>query len=145
MPIQGMNAVKTGQADLALTPSIYALRADMKHEFAYPLIDGTIVLPSFAAARNTLDYGLAVRILSMILTKDFCNFFVNSGDLVSAVEGTMENRFPALADSIYRYPAGEWFNSITPVDFYKDYCMTGGRTFCQLLQFRCIMNQLCIH
>lgn len=109
-----MNAVKTGQADLALTPSIYALRADMKHEFAYPLIDGTIVLPSFAAARNTLDYGLAVRILSMILTKDFCNFFVNSGDLVSAVEGTMENRFPALADSIYRYPAGEWFNSITP-------------------------------
>ncbi|MBE6014281.1 MAG: hypothetical protein E7241_02805 [Lachnospiraceae bacterium] len=122
MPIQSMNAVKTGQADLALTPSIYALRADMEHEFAYPLSDGTIVLPSFAAARNSLDADLAVRILSMILTEDFCNFYVTSGDLVSAIEGTMENRFPALADSMYKYPKGEWFDSITPVEFYKDYC-----------------------
>ena len=122
MPIQGMHAVKTGSAEASLVPSIYALRADMIHEFAYPLSDGCIVLPSFAAVRNSIDEETARTILFRLLSPSFCNFFVSNGDLISCIEGTSECHSGAIADAQYLYPNEDWFRRVRPAEFYESYC-----------------------
>ncbi|MCR4955538.1 MAG: hypothetical protein K6A30_02520 [Lachnospiraceae bacterium] len=122
MPIQGMQAVRTNAANLALIPSIYALRADMKNEFAFSLTEGNIVLPSFVAARNSLTETEAKTILNTILSPEFCNYFVTNGDLISCMDFAEENRFDSISKSTYLYPDNQWFYKVSPAEFYTSYC-----------------------
>ena len=47
MPIQAFQSVRTGEAALALVPSVYALRADGRQKKAFWPADGAVAVPSY--------------------------------------------------------------------------------------------------
>ncbi len=122
MPIQAMQSVRIGNAETALVPTIYALRADNKKQFARISIDGTIVLPSFACALNTISELDAKLVLKEILTESFCNFFVSNGDLISCIENTLVPQWNELNVCKFHYPPSNWFMEVESSEFYNLYC-----------------------
>jgi len=122
MPIQGMQAVKTGMSEVALTPSIYALRADMETSFGFVPKDGCIALPSFISVRKSLTKDMARLVLKTIFTTDFGNYFVQNADLISLIEGSKEPGNEALRNANLLYPPRHWFETLSPMEFYEAYC-----------------------
>ena len=73
MPIGSFQAVRQGQADTALCPSLYALRADEKNTFLCTPKEGALLIPSYFCARKSIAEDIAQQIarncvISMFLT-----------------------------------------------------------------------------
>ncbi len=79
MPVQSLQSVQKGLCPAAITPSIFAFRADETLlTLRYPK-EGALTVPSFIAVKNTLSSDLAGLILSKLFTVDFCNYFADHG------------------------------------------------------------------
>lgn len=123
MPIQSFNDVKSGSDRLAITPSVYAKRANDKNLFmSYPK-DGAIALPSYITASKSLDEPTMLEVLSSLLTKDFCNSFVKSSSLLSCISDTIDDDLISSNKYKFLYPSKEWFNTVTSEEFFQLYNM----------------------
>ncbi|MBE6053830.1 MAG: hypothetical protein E7212_07925 [Clostridium sartagoforme] len=121
MPIQSFNAVKNGSDRLAITPSIYAKRANNNDLFMSFPNDGAIALPSYISANKSLDEKTMLEILNELITKDFCNSFVRSASLISCIDDTIDDSL--IIDNEYKllYPSKEWLTKTTSKEFFELY------------------------
>lgn len=119
MPIQAFQLVRMGQEELAMVPSLYALRADGQERFAAVPAEGAIALPSYVCARKTVTAALAQEILQALLSEAFCRFLVQAGDLVCPLaQGAVHQR---LEQAKFLYPDQQWFEQVTPEAFEQFY------------------------
>lgn len=123
MPIQSFNDVKNGSDRLAITPSIYAKRANNKDLFmSYP-DDGAIALPSYIAASKSLDEKTMLEVLESLVSKEFCNSFVKSASLLSCICDTIDDSLIKNNQYKFLYPSKEWLDAVTTEEFFEVYNM----------------------
>ncbi|WP_312500582.1 hypothetical protein [Lacrimispora sp.] len=90
MPVQSLQSVQKGILPAAITPSIFAFRADETLlSLRYPK-EGALTVPSFIAVKNTLPPDLAGWILSKLFTADFCNYFAEYGEIQPCFQQTKD-------------------------------------------------------
>lgn len=123
MPIQSFNDVKNGSDRLAITPSIYAKRANNKDLFmSYP-DDGAIALPSYITASKSLDEKTMLEVLESLVSREFCNSFVKSASLLSCIYETMDDSLIKNNQYKFLYPSKEWLDAVTTEEFFEVYNM----------------------
>lgn len=121
MPIQSFNDVRNGTDRIAITPSIYAKRANNKNLFmSYPS-DGAIALPSYITVNTSLDENVMLEIINAITSKDFCNSFVKSSSLFSCISETIDDTLIKNNEYKFLYPSKKWFNTVTSEEFFELY------------------------
>lgn len=121
MPIQSFNDIKNGSNRVAITPSIYAKRANNKDLFmSYPN-DGAIALPSYIATNKSLDEDTMLEVLNSLISEDFCNSFVKSASLLSCISNTIDDGLVKQNQYKFLYPSKEWLNTVTPEEFIELY------------------------
>ncbi|MGL5434862.1 MAG: ABC transporter substrate-binding protein [Lachnospiraceae bacterium] len=121
MPIQAFHQVRMNKADLALVPSIYALRADEQTTSVFCPSDGAVAIPSYICVRNTIDEYTAKAVISRLTAPEICNFYVQNGNLISCAEGTQENTWLRGHNVSLQLPSWEFIRELDPVLFYKLY------------------------
>lgn len=121
MPIQSFNDVKNGSSKLAITPSIYAKRANNKDLFLNYPKDGAIALPSYIAASKSLDEGTMLEVLNSLTSVDFCNSFVQSASLFSCINGTEDDYLVKENSYKFLYPSNQWLNTVSTNEFFELY------------------------
>jgi hypothetical protein len=104
MPVQSLQSVQKGLIPAAITPSIFASRADETLlSLRYPK-EGALTVPSFIAVKNTLPPELAGWILSELFTVDFCNYFAEHGEIQPCFQQTKDVNMLAEHQSRFVYP-----------------------------------------
>lgn len=104
MPVQALQSVQKGLCPAAITPSLFAFRADdTLLSLRYPK-EGALTVPSFIAVKNTLPISLAEWILSKLFTIEFCNFFAESGEIQPCFQHTKDVRMVAEHQYRFVYP-----------------------------------------
>lgn len=121
MPIQSFNDIKNGSSRVAITPSIYAKRANNKDLFmSYPN-DGAIALPSYISANKSLDEDTMLEVLNSLISEGFCNSFVKSASLLSCISNTIDDSLVKQNQYKFLYPSKEWLNTVTSEEFIELY------------------------
>lgn len=104
MPVQSLLSVQKGLTPAAITPSIFAFRADETLlSLRYPK-EGALTVPSFIAVKNTLSADLAGYILSKLFTVDFCNYFAEQGEIQPCFQQTKDVNMVAEHQFRFVYP-----------------------------------------
>ncbi|GLC80112.1 hypothetical protein [Lacrimispora brassicae] len=104
MPVQSLQSVQKGLNPAAITPSIFAFRADETLlSLRYPK-EGALTVPSFIAVKNTLSPDLAEWILSKLFTVDFCNYFAENGEIQPCFQQTKDVKMVAEHQYGFVYP-----------------------------------------
>ena len=119
MPIGSFQAVRQGQADTALCPSLYALRADGKSTFLRTPQEGALLIPSYFCARKSLAEDTARLIANEILCKELCDFYVSNGDLILYPACTTQHS--KQEQGRFACPSRTWLETLDPEDFYALY------------------------
>ena len=119
MPIGAFQAVRQGQADTALCPSLYGLRADGKTTFLCIPQEGPVLIPSYLCARKSVPEDVARQIANEILCRELCDFYAANGDLILYPACTTKHSqqeqppFACLEQS--------WLQTLDPAEFYRLY------------------------
>lgn len=121
MPIQAFHQVRTKQADIALVPSIYALRADEQTTTVFCPADGVVAIPSYISVRKTVKEDLAKRIVTLLTALDICSFYVQNGNLISCPENTPVNTWLTEQQAKVQVPSWSFLQQLDPVEFYDFY------------------------
>ena len=121
MPIQSFNDIKSGSNNLALTPSIYAKRANNTDLFMTYPEDGAVALPSYIAASKSLNEETMLEVLTALITTDFCNSFVKSASLFSCISDTVNETIVEENNFKFLYPSKEWLDTTTSEEFFDLY------------------------
>ena len=121
MPIQAFHQVRTKQADIALVPSIYALRADEQTTTVFCPADGVVAIPSYIAARKTVTEDLVKRVITLLTALDVCSFYVQNGNLISCPENTPVNTWLTGQEAKVQVPSWNFLQQLDPVWFYEFY------------------------
>ncbi|MDR1773843.1 MAG: hypothetical protein LBR30_03085 [Clostridioides sp.] len=121
MPIQAFNEIKLGSNKLAITPSVYAKRADDKTLFMTYPSDGAIALPSYICANTSIDEEIMIEVIRSIISKDFCDFFVKSASLLPCIIDTKDDELVKCNDYKFLYPDKNWLDSVSSDEFFELY------------------------
>lgn len=119
MPIGSFQAVRQGQADTALCPSLYALRADEKNTFLCTPKEGALLIPSYFCARKSIAEDIAQQIAREILCQELCDFYVSNGDLLLYPACTTLHS--KQEQGTFACPSRSWLETIDPEEFYTLY------------------------
>lgn len=122
MPIGAFQTVRTGAADAALVPSLYAMRSDGEATFEGVPAEGPLLLPSYALARDSVPEEVARTVVNELLSEELLGFYVRNGDLIACADGRTSAR------SCYEDAGPVW--AVTPSmldaidcgEFYDLYC-----------------------
>ena len=120
MPIGAFQAVRQGQADTALVPSLYALRADGRETFLHVPQEGPVLIPSYFCARTSVPEWAARRVAEHILSRELCDFYAANGDLIVYPACTELHSRQEKAHALC--PSAEWLGQLSREDFYQLYC-----------------------
>lgn len=91
MPIGAFKAARTKEADFALVPSLYALRADGTDSFFEASHEGPVLLPSYFCARTSVEESVARRVCRELLSEELLDFYAANGDLVVCSQQPLEH------------------------------------------------------
>lgn len=121
MPISAFQAVRGGAADIALVPSLYAMRADNVSTYQYLPSEGPWLLPSYFWASTRMDEALARTVAGAIFDAELMDFYRTSGNLIGCIDrgraqSTYEHVKPCAALS------QSFIESFAPERFYDLYC-----------------------
>ena len=119
MPIGAFQAVRQGQADTALCPSLYALRADEKTTSLCTPREGPVLIPSYFCARRSVPEEVARQIANEILCRELCNFYVANGDLILYPACTTLHS--KQEHGTFACPTAQWLKALDPKAFYSLY------------------------
>ena len=120
MPIGAFQAVRQGQANTALVPSLYALRADGRETFLRVPREGPVLIPSYFCARTSVPEWAARRVAESILSRELCDFYAANGDLIVYPACTELHSRQEKAHALC--PSAEWLGQLSREDFYQLYC-----------------------
>ena len=119
MPIGAYQAVRQQQANTALCPSLYGLRADEKETFLYTPQEGAVLIPSYFCARKSLPEDVARYIANEILCQELCDFYVANGDLILYPAcTTLHSKQEA---GLFACPSAKWLEALDPEEFLAMY------------------------
>lgn len=121
MPIQAFGRARNGQSDVALTPTLYALRADEQTLFARCPTDGAALIPSYICALDKADEAAVRRVVQALTAPDILSYFVSGGDLLCHLEGSPDHAWMQQQPQRFTYPSGEWVAQLSPEAFYALY------------------------
>ena len=120
MPIQAFQSVRTGEAALALVPSVYALRADGRQKKAFWPADGAVAVPSYICARKTIPEDAALTVINALRAPQISHFYVNNGCLISCSPQSPKDIW--MSDSgLLRLPSPGFLETLTAGSFYELY------------------------
>ena len=119
MPIGAFQAVRQGQADTALCPSLYALRADGKSTFLCTPQEGAVLIPSYFCARKSVPEEVARCVANEIFCRELCDFYVANGDLLLYPACT--TRHSRQENGLFACPSAAWLKTLAPEEFYALY------------------------
>lgn len=91
LPIGAFKAARTKEADFALVPSLYALRADGAGSFCGTPHEGPVLLPSYFCARTSVEEDVARRVCRAVLSEELLDFYAANGDLVVCPQQSLEH------------------------------------------------------
>lgn len=122
MPIQAFNAVKKGEYPLGIVPSIFAKigENDKNLKIIWPK-DGAIAIPSYIAIKNNVDLKVINILKEEVLNIEFSNFFVNRGDIISCLEGSIDKEYVVENKSNLIYPSDSWLKNLNNKEFKRIY------------------------
>ena len=120
MPIGAFQAVRQGQANTALVPSLYALRADGRETFLRVPHEGPVLIPSYFCARTSVPEWAAHRVAESILSRELCDFYASNGDLIVYPACTELHSGQETEHALC--PSAEWLGQLSREDFYQLYC-----------------------
>lgn len=118
MPIQAYNAVRMNMAATSLVPSLYALRADETESFMFIPKEGPLLIPSYICARKSISEDIALNVIRKIINKEFCQFYIENGDLIVYPDSVPSRKKYPLCTSLNK----EWLDSLNEDEFYEIYC-----------------------
>lgn len=118
MPIQAYNAVRMNMANTSLVPSLYALRADGTESFMTIPKDGPLLIPSYICARKSITEETALKVIKEIISKEFCEFYIENGDLIVYPDSVHARKKYPNCNSLHK----EWLESLKEEAFYEIYC-----------------------
>lgn len=119
MPIGAFRQVCTDRREIAIVPSLYALRADEQTSFLRIPKEGPLLIPSYFCARKTLPSETAKKIARTLLCSELSDFYARNGDLIVFPSSACE-RGPQ--EGPYFVPSRDWLDRISPEEFYELYC-----------------------
>ena len=119
MPIGAYQAVRQQQANTALCPSLYGLRADEKETFLYTPQEGAVLIPSYFCARKSLPEDVARYIVNEILCQELCDFYVANGDLILYPACTTLHS--KQETGLFACPSAKWLEALDPEEFLAMY------------------------
>ena len=122
MPIGAFQSVRTGGADVALVPSLCAMRSDGETTFEGVPVEGPLLLPSYVLARDSVPERTARAVVDELLSEELLGFYAQNGDLVVCADGRASARS--------RYEGADPVWAVTPEvlgmmdcgEFYDLYC-----------------------
>ncbi len=120
MPIGGFQQVRTGKRTMALVPSLYALRADGQSTFLQMPLEGPTLISSYFCVRNSISASVAKILTETILCKELCTFYAENGDLI--VHPDCITHRSQQDNAIYFVPDKDWYETVSPEEFYDLYC-----------------------
>lgn len=118
MPIGAFQKVRMKQRQIALVPSLYALRADDRNSFLRIPKEGPLLIPSFCCVRNSLAEEIARKVVQSILCSELCDFYAKNGDLIVFPSSEHQNHRQSQK---YLTPSPEWLQKTSPEEFYEVY------------------------
>ena len=119
MPIGAFQAVRQGQADTALCPSLYGLRADGKTTFLCTPQEGPVLIPSYLCARKSVPEDVARMIANEIMCQELCDFYAANGDLILYPACTTKHS--QQEQPPFACPEQSWLQTLDPAEFYRLY------------------------
>ena len=119
MPIGAYQAVRLGQTDTALCPSLYALRADEKESFLRIPKEGPLLIPSYFCAGNSISEEIAKMVANEILCRELCDFYVENGDLI--LYPVCTTKHSRQENDVFACPSKDWLKALDPAEFYDFY------------------------
>ena len=120
MPIGAFQAVRTGSAQTALVPSLYAASADGSHTFIETPMEGPVLIPSYFCARKIVPEQLARRLARAILSTELLEFYAAQGDLIVFPEACTGRSRQEGAHCLC--PTQAFLEQLSPDTFYDLYC-----------------------
>lgn len=118
MPVGAFQQVRMKEQEIALVPSLYAMRADEKTSFLQIPKEGPLLIPSFFCARTSISETIARIIAESILCEELCNFYAQNGDLIVFPSATHQSH---RQSGEYLTPSAHWLKQISPEEFYQMY------------------------
>lgn len=119
MPAQAFQQVMTGQVEVAIVPTIFALRKGVNGIKAIWPKEGAIAIPSYVACKNSVseeDFSLFV---DNILGKEFQLQLKNAGDIIPSHPELSIPSFAMENDCKLLYPEWEFFKTFDHEEFYN--------------------------
>ncbi len=86
MPIGSFQAVRTKRDTIALVPSLYAMRADEKSTFQSTLKEGTVLLPTYFAARISVEQDIAKKIAEEVLSEQLSQVYAKNANMIVCID-----------------------------------------------------------
>lgn len=121
MPIGAFQAVRTGSADVALVPSLYAMRADGSATYEGIVAEGPLLLPSYLLARDSIPEDVARTVARELLSRELLDFYVTNGDLIACASCVEPCSRYEEADPVWALNP-ETLAEIDTEAFYELYC-----------------------
>lgn len=121
MPIGAFQAVRMGGAEVALVPSLYAMRADGTAVHEGIPAEGPLLLPSYVVARDSIPEAVARTVVRELLSNELLDFYATNGDLIAcAADAKARSRYED-ADPVWALNP-EALAGIDVDSFYNLYC-----------------------
>ncbi|MDR0500596.1 MAG: hypothetical protein LBG97_05050 [Coriobacteriales bacterium] len=122
IPVVAFNAAKRDAKSAALVPTAFALTADNKKSFAFCPTDGTPVVPSYIAVRQTIPEDVARLVVQGLMSDRFLQMFVNAGRLICWRENSPKDAWVDANCKALQVPSAEFFANVSAEEFYELYC-----------------------
>ena len=121
MPVEAFHAIRQDKVKIGIVPSIYAQTANGKTLLRHYPVEGAIALPSYIAAHKKAPVEAIQQVLKMLLSREFCDYFVREGSLYCALENSAENPWIAKHNNRFIYPSAQWFSEVSAEQFQASY------------------------
>ncbi len=117
MPINAFQRVKTGQSRCALVPAVFSLSDPSACTFLPA--EGSVLIPSYAAVRNTVTPSTAEKVISALFSPSFLDMYEERGKMLISTR-EIPGWFMDLGGRT-TLPSGEFLSSLKGEDFYALY------------------------
>ncbi len=117
MPINAFQRVKTGVSRCALVPAVFALSDSSARTFLPA--EGSVLIPSYAAVRNTISPSTAEKVISAIFSPSFLDMYEERGKMLISTR-EIPGWFEKLGGRM-TLPSGEFLSSLKGEEFYALY------------------------
>ncbi len=135
MPIGSFQGVRLNQSKTALVPTLYAMRADGVKTFQTRLKEGTVLLPTYLAARTSIDEDTAQLVARRILCEELSCIYAKNANMVICLDYDSPER---TEDTIEEYCVvkQEFLDELEEKSFYDLYTL-------KIPTARYLYNQVC--